>query len=95
MKELYLQWIWLTQLNFNILVYGIGDKSFALKNFAKEYLHDEDVIYIDASIGHKSQVAGLSDQESNFRNLLDTLAHDILGYSSDYLESNSETPTSR
>ena len=39
--KLYKEWLWLTQLNFNILVYGIGDKYQILRSFQSDCLHDE------------------------------------------------------
>jgi hypothetical protein len=87
-EAVYEEWIWQTQQDFNILVYGVGDKTELLCNFHKQYLNDEDCVGIDGwptkralvttgSLG-TSATEPLTSEEA-FRQLLDRIWVDIMG----------------
>lgn len=65
------EWLWMLQLNFNILIFGVGAKETFLRTFAKSQLSGEDVMYINgskfASVGNRC-----------IKQLLDTICGEIL-----------------
>lgn len=60
-------WLWQLQLNFSVLLYGVGSKVRLLNTFAKDYLSGEDVIMLDGSGSGKP-----------VKLLLDTIAEEVL-----------------
>ena len=86
-EEMFMSHLWLLQLNFNLLFYGIGNKRKLLMSFAQKMLTGEDVLFLNGS---------MSSNESITRNgpkillsLLDTIAVKILNQpeATDFFES--------
>lgn len=95
---LYKEWLWQTQLDFNILVYGVGDKTDVLLNFHKLCLHDEDCVGIDGWPDKSASFSPWLTQrtpEENFRCLLDMIWVDIIGKSLMELDSHSQDSLDR
>lgn len=91
---MYKEWIWYTQLNFNVLLYGIGEKSEVLIGFAKTYLFDEDVICVEGR--PVNPLAGTSaDSSETFRELLDVICSETLRLSPEEMDAHSELSTAR
>lgn len=76
-ENFFQEWIWLTQLNFNLLLYGIGDKSSVALDFMGSYLHDEDVICINGSLDEDNLFLG-DNSENVVRRLLNLIWSEIL-----------------
>ena len=53
-KSHFLEWLWTLQLNFNLLLFGIGSKRALLEQFSNQHLNGDDVLSIDGSTGHTS-----------------------------------------
>lgn len=67
------QWLWYIQLNFNLLLFGIGCKAKLVKAFVTQRLHGEDVLSID---GSRQDIAVGSTRV--VKALLDTICSAIL-----------------
>ena len=66
-------WLWQLQLNFSVLLFGVGCKEKLLNCFVKENLSGEDVVMID---GNRVDIAGTGSR--TVRALLDTISETIL-----------------
>ena len=74
----YKEWLWITQLNFNVIVYGIGDKVSLVRDFAKKQLYDEDVIAVDGWSASSSSSSSSGGREAVVKELLDTIWSGII-----------------
>ena len=94
----YKEWLWQTQLDFNILVYGVGDKTDILLDFQKNCLHDEDCVGIDGWPQETSSFSFPSSHrtpDESFRCLLDMIWVDIMGKSLMDLDSHAQDSLER
>ena len=66
-------WLWRIQLNFNLLLYGVGCKEKLLNSFIKECLTGEDVLIID---GSRTDIAGTGTR--TVKALLDQISESVL-----------------
>ena len=69
-EDLFIEWLWNLQLNFNILLFGFGLKDKLLRQFANKCLIGEDVLAVTASSSNSS--------EKDMLSLLNTIATQIL-----------------
>lgn len=77
-ESLFLNWLWLLQLNYNILLYGVGSKTKLLKHFVSTHLIGEDVLMISGcSIGSKDNKIVLTGDKI-IKSLLETIAKKVL-----------------
>ena len=66
-------WLWQLQLDFSLLLFGVGCKSKLLSSFANQFLSGEDVVAID---GSRVELGGTGTR--TVRALLDTIAAAVL-----------------
>jgi hypothetical protein len=79
-RELFPLWLWHTELNFNILVYGVGSKKPLLERFALECLENTDCISIDGSQSSPSDSFSSSVGYKIMKSLLDSIWTDVCGF---------------
>lgn len=80
-ESLFINWLWLLQLNYNLLLYGFGAKSKLLRHFAETHLAGEDVLMISGfSAGSKESVS-VTAGEKVIKSLLETIAKKVLNIS--------------
>ena len=72
-SDSFREWLWLTQLNFNVLVYGIGDKVSLVREFGEKMLYDEDVIAVDGWSSSSVNNSNARGKEGVVKELLDTI----------------------
>eukprot|EP01039_Chlorochromonas_danica_P005863 gene5863-6456_t len=90
-EAIALEWLYLTTVNTNILVFGVGDKSPLLEDFCQSYLKGEDYFLID---GNPNPKQSANEYQTNLNVswtkhmtcLLDMIAEDILKWNSHHRE---------
>jgi hypothetical protein len=77
-ESLFINWLWLLQLNYNLLLYGVGSKTKLLRHFVDTHLNGEDVLMISGfSAASKDNTSALAG-EKVVKSLLETIAKKVL-----------------